>query len=124
MAAQDQAEPALDELTDKLSDPVEQDKMASMVDAMGEVLLQMPVGPLLDAAAKLPGADMPEMDRDATMRDLAGPDADELPGQLSSKVPMMMGMLSEMIKGLDAMRPALEDMGKQMQERIESPAQS
>ena len=126
--AQDQAstpaDPAMEEMTDRMSDPVEQEKMAAMVNVMGQVLMELPVGPLLDAVAQMPGADVPQVEEGATMRDLAGPDADRLPGEISEKVPMMMGMLSGMLEGLSAMRPVLEGMAETMESRIESAGES
>lgn len=124
-ASQDeQPKPALSELTNKMSDPAEQAKMAAMVGAMGEVLMELPVGPLLDAVAKMPGANVPNVDPDSTVRDLAGPDADRIPDQISEKIPMMMGVMSGLMQSLEAMRPALKEMAEQMEKRVNLPDRS
>jgi hypothetical protein len=126
-AAQDAPDPALNELSDRLSDPVEQQKLAAMVGALGEVLMQLPVGQLAEAmersAPEAMGDAVPKIAPDATLRDLAGRDgAQKMQAEISDKVPMMMGMMAGLVEGLDAMRPALRDMAKtmngQLQQRI------
>ncbi len=120
--AQDEASPAMAELSDRLSDPVEQEKLATMVGAMGEVLMELPVGPLVNAMAKAApegsGMAKPDIAPDATMRDLAGPGAERMQDEIADKVPVMMGMLAGLVEGLDALRPALKEMANRMENRI------
>ncbi|WP_427969778.1 hypothetical protein [Altererythrobacter sp.] len=108
------------DLSDRLSDPEEQERIAGMVDAMGEIFLAMPVGPMMEALSEATGEDGPDVDRNATVRDLAGPGADRLPAEIADKVPHMMGMMAAMARSMDAMRPMLEAMGQSLREEIRS----
>lgn len=117
--APDQDE-SLSELAKTLADPGEQQKMAAMIGAVGEVLMQLPVGPLAEAMTQaVPeemAPDMPEIAHDATLRDLAGPSsARRMQAEIADKVPVMMGMLAGLAKGAETMRPALNDLGRQLQ---------
>lgn len=118
-----QADPGMTALAETLSDPLEQQKMAAMVGAVGEVLMQVPVGPLIDAVSRAvpdqAAADMPAIAPDATLRDLAGRDKARLiQAEIADKVPDMMAMLGGLVKGMEAMRPALADMSRQLQSQL------
>lgn len=123
LAAQEvasESESRVANLSDRLSDPAEQERIAGMVDAMGEILLAMPVGPLMEALSEATGEDGPDIDRNATVRDLAGPRADRLPAEIANKVPPMMGMMGAMARSMDAMRPMLDAMRQSLREGIRS----
>lgn len=107
------------ELVERLEDPAEQQRVAGMLGAMGEVLLSLPIGPMMEAMAKATGDPDPDVDPSTTVRDLAGPEAEDLPEEIADKVPQMMGMMAGMVEGLDAMRPMLEAMAETMRERVE-----
>lgn len=107
------------EVVRQLEDPDKQKDMADMIGAMGEALMGMPVGPMMEAMAKASGQEAPNVDRDATVAELAGPGAENLPREMSERVPQMMGMMAGMAEGLEAMLPMLQAMGDVMRERIE-----
>ena len=106
-------------LADRLSDPAEQDRIAGMAAAMGDVLMALPVGPLIDAAARASGEEHSGMAPDATLGDLAGPDADRVTGEIAQSVPMMMGMLAGMADSAESMRPMLEAWVNTMKAQME-----
>lgn len=118
MAQEPPAETGVSELADRLNDPAEQERLAGMFAALGEIMLELPVGPMLEATAKAAGEDAPDIDRDARLRDLAGPEAERLPQELSEKVPEMMGMMAGMAEGIETMRPLLEAWAQTMREQI------
>ncbi len=109
----------MSELVERLQDPAEQERIASMLGTMGEVLLSLPIGPMMDAMSKATGQPNPDMGDDTTVRDLAGPQAEDFPEEIAERVPQMMGMMAGMVEGLDAMRPMLEAMAQTMRERVE-----
>lgn len=116
--AQDAAEAApakqsLTELSQKLSDPEFQDKAAIMGEVMARMLLDLPIGPMADAMHKATDGRSPAVDPDATLRDIA-PGAEELPAQVSEKLPQAMNAMGSMAAGMDAMLPALKDMAERM----------
>ena len=119
VSAQEDTESVSPEPADRLSDPDEQEKLATMVGAMGDVLLSIDVGPLLDAMAKATGEELPAADENATLRAMAGPGADRIQDEIADKVPVMMDMMSGMVEGFEAMRPALEEMSDRMRERMD-----
>lgn len=119
VAAQEQpVETSASELSDRLSDPAEQERLAGMFAALGEIMLELPVGPMLQATARAAGEDAPDIDRDARLRDLAGPEAERLPEEISEKVPQVMGMMAGMAEGIETMRPLLEAWAETMREQI------
>ena len=119
VAAQEQpVETSASDLADRLSDPAEQERLAGMFAALGEIMLELPVGPMLEATTRAAGEDAPDIDRDARLRDLAGPEAERLPEEISEKVPQVMGMMAGMAEGIETMRPLLEAWAETMREQI------
>lgn len=108
----------LSALTDKLSDPDFQDGMGEALSAVSDILLDLPVGPLIEAAEKMAGEPVSDYDRDATVRDLAGPDAERVPEEIRERVPQMMSAMSGMAEGLAVMLPALREMARDMEDRF------
>ena len=117
--AEEQVEP-MDNLRDRLSDPAEQERMGAMLGAMSEVLLDMPIGPLFAAMERAGGVDAPEVDNNATLRDMAGADAENISAEIADKVPQMMGVMGEMTDVFAAMAPLRGQMAGQMRERVEA----
>lgn len=113
------AEDSLARMTDELRDPDRQDAVAGMMEAMGEMMLALPVGKLM---AAMPAGDdnRDPVDPDATLRDLAGADAERLPAELADRTPQMMGTMAGMADGMAALLPALAEMAERM--RSELPA--
>lgn len=122
-AAQSADEPAVDddqpmaEMTEKLADPENQQQMAMMMRAMGEILLDMPVAPMMNAMRDMGGEDMPEVAPDTTLRSVA-PEAGRLPEEIERNVPRAMQAMSKMAGAMEVMMPALRDMAQQMKDRL------
>ncbi|MBL0916283.1 MAG: hypothetical protein IBJ13_12475, partial [Sphingopyxis sp.] len=58
-----------------LNDPAMQDRLADTVTALVDAMMQMPVGPLAEAVARVdPESDAAYIPRDATVGDMAGRD--------------------------------------------------
>ena len=121
LLAQDEAVPdaSATALADRLSDPAEQERMAGMLEAMGHILLNLPIGQLVGSVAEAAGEDSSSFDRDATLAEMAGPKAEEVPGEIAERVPQMMGMLAGLMHGLEELRPALEQMSDVMREHVD-----
>lgn len=127
LAAQSADEPvteeqeSLSDMTDKLSDPQNQQQAAMMLRAMSEVLLDMPVAPMMNAMREagrdMGGEDMPEVAPDTTLRSMA-PDAARVPEEIERNVPRAMEAMSKMAGAMETMMPALRDMARQMKERL------
>ena len=108
-----------DRLAEQLDDPALQHSLSDAIAAMSEALLDMPVAPIarvMDAMGD-PGAR--DIDPDATVGDLAGPDARRMPREVARKVPQMMGAMAEMSDAMAAMAPQLEAIGRRMRDRMD-----
>ena len=105
LVAQDEAEAeaplALEEpgedfsgMAERFKDPEQQRQMALMLRTMSEVLLDMPLAPLMEAlndvGSEMTGKDAPEVDPDATLRSMA--------------------------EAMEKMMPALKDMAERMKD--------
>lgn len=106
-------------VAEKLSDPATQKALAQSVRVMGEILLDMPLAPLANAAAQMAGEEAADVDPDATLRKLGGPAASDVPAQIEENLPQMMGTAAVMAEGLGTMLPMLRQMAEQMQEKAQ-----
>jgi hypothetical protein len=118
---------SMDEMAAKMSDPQVQQAMAAAVASMSEALLEIPVAPFAKAARAMGktmgGAeaadDLADIPPDATLRDLAGPEATRMPHEMARRLPPMMGAMSGMAGVFGAMRPMLEAMAERMKDAVE-----
>ena len=105
---------------DELSSPRNQRAVAGMMAAMTEMMLSMKVAPLAKAMESMGdhGAARRIPDN-ATLADLAGPDARHLPREVSRKVPQMMGAMAGMSGVIGAMLPQLRGMAERMKDQMD-----
>ncbi len=113
-----ETEPALAEISEKLADPEFQAQAAAMAQIFLGTMLDLKVGPLAEAMNRATDGEAPDIDPDATIRELA-PEADELPDQVSERLPQGMNSMSAMTDGLQTMLPALRDMAARMRDTME-----
>ena len=109
------------EMTARLADPRMQQGMAEIMAALGDALLSMKVAPMMQAGGRVdpPMADeAAAIDPDATLADLAGPDARRMPARLAREVPQMMGAMAGMAGAMEQMLPELEAMGRRMERAL------
>lgn len=98
-------------LAEDLNDPARQAQVAAMVETMAAVMLDMNVAPLLRAEAQIEGRDPAAVDPEVTVRDLAGPDAEDTSREIAVRLPQMMGTLATLAGSLEQMLPQLRAMG-------------
>lgn len=103
----------LSDLGEQMRDPAYQRDMALMLQAMTEVLLDMPVAPLAQAAAEMAEKEARDIDPDLTLRRMV-PQADRAGEEVARVVPRAMQAAGSMAEGLAAMTPLLRDMGARM----------
>jgi hypothetical protein len=110
------AEAKLNGMAEDLADPRMQDGVAAMVERMGETMLDLPVGKFAAAIEKArPGTMKKRIGEDATVADLAGRDAERLPGELAKGSRQMMTMLSGFAAAFATMMPEFEDMARDLE---------
>ena len=103
----------LSDLGEQMRDPAYQRDMALMLQAMTEVLLDMPVAPLAQAAAEMADKEARDIDPDLTLRRMV-PQADRAGEEVARVVPRAMQAAGSMAQGLAAMTPLLRDMAARM----------
>jgi hypothetical protein len=99
-------------LAEELRDPAIQAEIAAMVQTMSAVMLDMNVAPLLRAQAEIEGRDPDAIGPEVTVRDLAGPGAEEAPREIAVRLPQMMGAMAALAGSIEAMLPQLRAMGE------------
>jgi hypothetical protein len=105
------AEEDVARLAEELNDPAAQAQISAMVETMSTVLLDMNVAPMLRAKAQIEGTDPEAVDPGLTVRDLAGPEAEEAPREIAHRVPQMMGAMATLAIALEQMLPQLRAIG-------------
>ena len=103
----------LSDLGEQMRDPAYQRDMALMLQAMTEVLLDMPVAPLAQAAAEMADKETRDIDPDLTLRRMV-PQSDRAGEEVPRVVPRAMQAAGSMAEGLAAMTPLLRDMATRM----------
>ena len=107
------------DMSRELRDPMNQAKAAGTLSALSGALLAMDITPLTRAMDSVDGGrwsrDLPP---DATLGDVAGQDARDLPYDIARKTPEAMGRMAGMLGALDDMRPQLKAMGRQLKRSL------
>ena len=110
------------EVTDRLSDPAFQQDLAVTVATLSQVLLDLPIAPLAQAAADMAGdvsgEEPRDIDPDLTIRKVA-PEAADVPQVIERELPQAMARMGDMAGAMEAMLPALLDMARQMEGAVE-----
>ena len=100
------------EVIRQLEDPHRQAAVADAMGAMMSAMLSMKAAPLARAMDAMGNHDEAQrIPRDATMGDLAGPDARRIPDEVKRRVPGMMIALSSLAGLMDEMMPELKKIG-------------
>lgn len=101
-------------LSQRLADPVVQNELASTVAVLGEILLDMPLAPIVEPMAEIAGRDPGSVDPDLTLRKMR-PEASDVPTRVARDLPRAMGAMASMADSLEAMRPALREMAERLE---------
>ncbi|MBV1690801.1 hypothetical protein KRR38_24770 [Novosphingobium sp. G106] len=102
----------------RLSDPANQVAATVALTALSEALLDIKIEPLrkaLSAAGSDAARDLPP---DARLRDLAGPEARELPGTIGKRVPQAMSAAAGMAGAVQDMLPELKAAADKLKHAI------
>jgi hypothetical protein len=87
-----------------LNDPATQERMADTITALVGAMMQMPVGPLAEAVARIdPSSDAARIPPDATVGDVAGRDpgyAERMAGHAASAVAAYAPVIKDMARDL------------------------
>ena len=104
------------EMARQLEDPRNQQAVANAMGAMFGMMLNMKAAPLAKAMEAMGEPDAARrIPRRATLGDLAGPEARQMPREIKRRVPGMMTAMASMTGMLDEMMPQLEAISEQME---------
>lgn len=114
--AQD-TEADLDRMARTMGDPERQEAMARALATMTEVILDLPLAPILGPLAEAAGEDPRRVDPDATLRKVS-PGAGEVSRQIERQLPRAMGAMAGMSGALAGTLPALREAAERMRDAI------
>lgn len=107
------------EAADKLSDPVVQDEVAASIERLTGAMIRLPVGRFVEAIETArPGTVKRRLDSNATLADIAGNGAQDIPNELGHQSREMMGTMSGFARAIAAMMPEFERMGREIEESV------
>lgn len=109
------------DLARDLRDPYKAEALGDMLGAMLGVMLDMKAAPLvrvMEAAGEPKAAR--KIPRGATIGDLAGPDARQLPREVRRRAPAMIGALGEFAGMLEEAAPEFERIAKDFDRKVEN----
>ena len=108
-------------LSDTLSDPERQQKLALTARVLSEVLLDLPLAPLLqplaDVAGELADEDVPAIDPDTTLRRMA-PGAGDMPERIERELPRAMDRLAGASDALATLLPVLRETAERLKDTL------
>ncbi len=113
------ADAPLANVTERLADPATQQVAAVTLSTLVEALLDLPIAPLANAVRSADPDALPDIDDNTTVRQLAGPDAEDVPAVIRAELPRAMDMMAGMAAGFEALLPALKDMAEQFEQSVE-----
>lgn len=116
-------ESGLARAAEEMSDPVRQEQVAVMAEAIMASLLEMPVGKLLQSAATIAGEDPGEIDPNTTLREVAGPEADEAPRMAAKALPRMMDAAGALAGAFETVLPELRRIGEDFARKLPGTAE-
>lgn len=110
-------DPDLEAMARTLGDPARQQALARAMAAMSDVLLDIPLAPIIGPLAEAAGEDPRRIDRDATLRKMA-PGAGDVSRQIERHLPRAMGAMAGMSTAIAGMLPQLRDIAERMREAL------
>ena len=115
IVALEERESPFSEMAERMRDPEKQRQMALMLRTMSEVLLDMPLAPLMNSVGEIAGEDAPRVDPDATLRSVA-PEADRVPEEIEKNLPRALDTMGSMADAFEQMMPALDQMAERLKD--------
>lgn len=103
----------LDRMAQSLSDPVRQAQLAATLAALTEIVLDIPLAPIVEPLAEAAGEPAGRVDPDLTLRRMA-PGSDDLSRTIQDNLPQAMDRMAAFSGSLAALVPALRDMAAQL----------
>jgi hypothetical protein len=117
--ARENAQRSLADAAERLRDPALQGTLATALASLSRAMVGIRMAPFAKAMESMGGEEDGEwIAPDATLGDMMGPDAQEMPRQLSEGVPRMMDGMAGMAGAFDEMLPQLEEIGRELRRSL------
>ena len=116
-ATASETEAELDHMARTLGDPARQEALAGALGAMAEVLLDMPLAPIIGPLAEAAGENPRRVDPDATLRKMS-PAAGAVPREIERQLPRAMGAMAGMSGAFAGMIPQLREAAERMRDAL------
>lgn len=113
----EQADSDFSDMAERMQDPERQREMALMLRTMSEVLLDLPLAPLMNSMSEIVGEEAPKADPDATLRSIA-PEAGRVPEQIEKNLPRALDAMGSMAEAFETMLPELQDMAARLKDTV------
>lgn len=113
----DTVDPALETVTATLGDPVRQQAMARAIGTIAEVVLDLPLAPIIGPIAEAAGEDPRLIDPDATLRKM-NPAAGDVSREIERELPRAMGTMASVSGAVADLLPQLRDAVERMRDAI------
>lgn len=110
------------QMAKNFADPERQRDMALMMRAMAEVMLDMPVAPMVEAMENATGEAGPKVAPNATLRSMSPDVASKMPELIEKGVPAAMSAMGAAADGAAKMTPAMREMAAKMAPVLEAMA--
>ena len=117
------SEPEMKAMAKAMKDPARQHEMALLLRAMSEVMLDMPVAPMVDAMEQATGEKGPDVKPGATVRSMSPDAASRVPGMIEKGVPAAMSAMGGMANGAAELTPAMKEMAARMAPMLKAMAE-
>ena len=115
--ALEQPDSDFSDMAERMQDPEKQREMALMLRTMSEVLLDLPLAPLMNSMSEIAGEDAPKVDPDATLRSVA-PEAGRVPEEIEKNLPRALDAMGSMAEAFETMLPELQDMAARLKDTV------
>jgi hypothetical protein len=117
--ARDRAQRDIAEAVDTLSDPALQATLATALASLSGAMMGIRMAPFAKAMESMGGEDATgEIDPDATLGDMMGPEAQAMPRQFAERVPRMMNGMAGVAGAFGEVLPQLEAIGKELERSL------
>lgn len=115
----DDADRGIEEMTRTMGDPIRQQALARAMGTMIDVVLDMPLAPIIGPLAEAAGEDPRRVDPDATLRKMS-PAAGDVPRQIERQLPRAMGAIAGTGGALATVLPQLREAAERMRDALPS----
>lgn len=112
------------EMANRFADPAMQDDVSNVVEAMTDVMLNLPVGQFAEVVERTrPGTVDEHIDRNTRLGDLVGPDADHMAARAGDGTRASMAAMGSFMRAFADILPEFQKLGREIEASAEDARQ-